>query len=67
MKSSFVVHSQADYDQWVQDNTIAEVDSDRTVAMTTKDRSDSQYLTPYTEEMGINAEILAQVAHQPQM
>ncbi len=67
MKSSFVVHSPADYDQWVQDNTIAEVDSDRTVAMTTKDRSDSQYLTPYTEEMGIDAEILAQVAHQQQM
>jgi cytochrome c oxidase subunit 2 len=51
----------------VQDNTIAEVDSDQTVAMTTKDRSDSQYLTPYTEEMGIDAEILAQVPHQHQM
>jgi cytochrome c oxidase subunit 2 len=35
--------------------------------MTAKDRSDSQYLTPYTEEMGINGEILAQVAHQQQM
>jgi len=25
MKSSFVVHSQGDYDQWVQDNTIAKL------------------------------------------
>jgi cytochrome c oxidase subunit 2 len=67
MKSSFVVHSQTDYDQWVQDNTIAEVDSDDTVAMSVKDRSDSQYLTPYIEEMGINADTLTQVPHQHQM
>jgi cytochrome c oxidase subunit 2 len=67
MKSSFVVHSQTDYDQWVQDNTIAEVDSNDTVAMSVKDRSDSQYLTPYIEEMGINADTLTQVPHQHQM
>lgn len=67
MKSSFVVHSQADYDQWVQDNTIAAGDSDETVAMNPQNLSDGQYLAPYSEEMGINSDILAQVPHHHPM
>jgi cytochrome c oxidase subunit 2 len=61
MKTSFVVQSQADYDQWVQDNTIAEGTSDKTVAINPKSLTDSQYLAPYVQEMGINGETLAQV------
>ncbi|MEG3438844.1 cytochrome c oxidase subunit II [Pannus brasiliensis CCIBt3594] len=61
MKSSFVVHSSEDYDKWVQENTIAETESDKTVAVNQTNLTDGQYLAPYVQEMGINTEILARV------
>jgi cytochrome c oxidase subunit II len=65
MKSSFVVHSSEDYEKWVQENTIASADSAETVALNPKTLTDDQYLAPYVEEMGINAEAIAGIHPHP--
>jgi cytochrome c oxidase subunit 2 len=62
MKTQLYVMSEADYDQWVQENTIAKVDS-KTIA----ELSDSEYLAPYAEEMGVNNEIIAQLREVQQI
>jgi cytochrome c oxidase subunit 2 len=63
MKSSFVVHSQADYDKWVQENTIASTPAQEPVAVNTANMSDAQYLAPYTEEMGIDSATIDHLHH----
>jgi cytochrome c oxidase subunit 2 len=63
MKSVFYVHSQADYDTWVKDNTLAQQseDASETVAVSRQNPWSGEFLRPYTEEMGINADTLAQI------
>ena len=63
MKSVFYVHSQADYDTWVKDNTLAQQseDASETVAVSRENPWSGEFLRPYTEEMGINADTLAQI------
>lgn len=62
MKSTMVVHSQADYDRWVQENTLAQTENgDRQVAFNPSDLSDGDYLAPYAREMGIDADALGQL------
>lgn len=62
MKSMFYVQSQEDYDQWVQENTLAQgEDSSKTVAVNPQSLSSGEFLQPYAQEMGINADTLEQV------
>lgn len=62
MKTKLYVLSEADYEQWVQENTIAQSESpNETVAVNTTELSDSEYLAPYAEEMGVNTEVIAQL------
>lgn len=59
MKSSLHVENPEDYDKWVQENTLAENQNlDQAVAVNPADLSNSEFLAPYAEEMGIAAETL---------
>ncbi|ELR98457.1 cytochrome c oxidase subunit II [Gloeocapsa sp. PCC 73106] len=67
MKTVLHVLSDEDYQQWVQDNTIAQGELEpKTMAIHTSEMSDGEYLAPYAQEMGVNPEIIAQLkAIQP--
>lgn len=61
MRSQIIVHEPAEYDQWLAENRVAAGTEQPTVAMNPQNLSDSDYLKPYAEEMGINADVLAQI------
>ena len=62
MKSHVVVESPEAYETWIQSMKVAQAnDSDRTVAMNPAEMSDTQYLAPYAQEIGITPEALHQL------
>ena len=64
MKSSLHVENPQDYDKWVQENTLAENQNlDKAVAVNPASLSNSEFLAPYAEDMGIGAETLAHLHH----
>ena len=64
MKTSLTVHTAEDYEQWVQDNTFAQADApSESVALNTTKSSDEEFLAPYAEDLGIEAEAIAQLNH----
>ena len=64
MKTSLTVHTAEDYEQWVQDNTFAQTDnSSESVAVNTTNFSDEEFLAPYAEDLGLEAEAIAQLNH----
>lgn len=64
MKSTLHVENPEEYDQWVQENTLAQnEDLDKAVAVNPAALSDSEFLTPYAEEMGVATETLAHLHH----
>jgi cytochrome c oxidase subunit 2 len=69
MKTVLHVESQGDYDQWVQENTVALKDKpEETVAVNAANPanlSDGEFLAPYAQDMGIQNDTLAQVPSFP--
>lgn len=64
MKTTLTVHTEEEYQQWIQDNTFAQVDNpSESVAFVNSDVSDEEFLAPYAEDLGIEAAELAQL-HQ---
>lgn len=62
MKSRLYVMSETDYQEWLQENIIAQTQQGvNTVAVNTSELSDGEYLAPYAQEMGVNQEIIAQL------
>jgi cytochrome c oxidase subunit 2 len=62
MKTTLHVQTEAEYDQWVQENTLAQKDNlNETVAVNPVALSDGQFLAPYAQEMGVEAETIAQL------
>jgi len=61
MKTQLYVQSQEDYDQWIKDNTFAMVEDNKSVAMTPTPDSDTEFLAPYAENIGVDSDILAQL------
>ena len=63
MKTQLYVQTEEEYQQWIQDNTFAMNDSvdESSVAVNPVSVSDKDFLNPYGEEMGIEAETLAQL------
>ncbi|RMF26360.1 MAG: cytochrome c oxidase subunit II [Cyanobacteria bacterium J083] len=62
MKSVLHVLSPDDYNQWLQDNTIAQNEKNsEPVAINTKNMSKKEYLAPYGTELGLNNSTLAQL------
>lgn len=61
MKTKLYVESEEDYQQWIQENTFAMSDQSKTLAVNPSSGSDSDFLAPYTEDMGVDADTLAQL------
>ena len=60
MKTQLYVQSQSDYEQWIKDNTFAMAEDNKSVAMTAPD-SDTEFLAPYAEDIGVDGDTLAQL------
>lgn len=62
MRTQVIVETQEEYEAWIAENTFAEKPQlDEAVAVNTADLSESEYLSPYANEMGINSETLNQI------
>lgn len=62
MKSQLYVQTEEEYEQWVQQNTIAQSDSLKsTLAVNAAASSDSEFLAPYAAEIGVEADTIAQL------
>ena len=62
MKTQLYVESEEDYQKWIQENTFAMNDeSTESVAMNLAPDSDTEFLTPYAEDVGVDADTLAQL------
>ncbi len=62
MKSRLYVLSESDYEKWLQENIMAQSAQEaNTVAISTAEMSDAEYLAPYAQEMGVNQEIITQL------
>lgn len=69
MRSQAIVHSQEEYDQWIAtnmpapatetENSVSAIPS--TIPVQTSQLTESEYLAPYAEEMGVNEATLKQV------
>ena len=60
MKTQLYVQTEEDYQQWIQENTFA-MNDDETVAIALPTKSDSEFLAPYAEDLGVDTDILAQL------
>lgn len=64
MKTTLTVHSADEYEQWIQDNTFAQIDdSSESVAFNTTNSSDEAFLAPYAEDLGIEEAAIAELNH----
>ena len=62
MRSQVIVHTQEDFDQWVEQNQIAQQpESNQTVAVNPADMTPTEFLAPVAQEMGISTESLSQL------
>ena len=62
MKSQVVVETQAAFDSWMQEQLLAGKDiPNQAVAMNSMDMTADEFLSPYTQDMGIHSEILHQI------
>jgi len=63
MRTEVVVESADEFANWLQEESeIAQTNADSTaVAMNPADLSDSEFLSPYSENLGVNAATLAQI------
>ena len=61
MKTQLYVESEEDYQKWIQENTFAMSETSESVAMNQVSDSDTQFLAPYAEDVGVDADTLAQL------
>lgn len=62
MRSAVIVHTQEDYDSWLEENRIAQQQPlNHAVAVNPVHLTTSEFLVPYADAMGINSETLAQL------
>ena len=62
MKTKLYVQTEEEYNQWIQDNTIAQKDKlEEAVAVNAATPPDDQFLSPYADEMGIKDETLEEL------
>lgn len=62
MRSTVIVHTQEDYDRWLEENRVAQKQQlNQAVAVNPADLPTSEFLAPYANEMGIKKETLAQL------
>jgi cytochrome c oxidase subunit 2 len=62
MRTTVVVQTEEDYESWLAENSFAQNPHlNQAVAVNTADLSESEYLSPYGKEMGIDSETLNQI------
>jgi cytochrome c oxidase subunit 2 len=62
MKTKVIVETQAAFDQWMQEQQVASNNSlKQAVAVNPADLSTAEFLAPYTNDMGIQSEMLEQI------
>ncbi len=66
MKTQLYVESEEDYQKWVQENTIAMNDNidESSVAVNPVSATDKDFLSPYANDLGIEADTLEQLKSQ---
>lgn len=63
MITKLIAHTPEEYDSWVKSQQVAmQPNSDRAIALNPANLSESEYLAPYAQEMGITQEVV-QMAH----
>ncbi|MEM9767888.1 MAG: cytochrome c oxidase subunit II [Cyanobacteria bacterium P01_D01_bin.71] len=65
MRTQVIVHSPAEYNNWLE-SRVAQADSgsnETAIAMNPADMTESEYLAPYSEELGIDDHLLAHLSH----
>lgn len=64
MKTTLYVQTEEEYNQWVQQNTIAQADNlDRAVALQPQIQTEGEFLAPYVAAMGMPTEHLPLNSH----
>ncbi|MGB3404431.1 MAG: cytochrome c oxidase subunit II [Microcoleaceae cyanobacterium] len=59
MRTQMVVQTPEEYDAWVEENAIAQsLDNPQTVAMNPADMTETEFLAPYAEDLGVSADTL---------
>jgi cytochrome c oxidase subunit II len=61
MRTQIVVHSEADFDQWL-DSRTAQAQAQQTVAAAPSDRTDADYLAAYSQSQPLEATLVAHMA-----
>jgi cytochrome c oxidase subunit II len=62
MRTHVVVEPQEAYEKWMQEQLVAQAETlNQAVAFSPANKSTGEFLAPYTQEMGIQAELLHQV------
>ncbi len=62
MRTQLIVHTPEEYETWLSENQIAQQQNPQaTVAINPKDLETSEFLAPYSSEMGIDSKTLAQL------
>lgn len=64
MRTTTVVHPPEEFDTWVQSNQVAQHESHQTIAMNPGEMSDTEFLAPYAQEIGLGPEA---ITHLQQM
>lgn len=64
MKTKVLVQAPGDFDNWIQSQkATAAADLTQAIAANPADLSTDEFLAPYTQDLGINAEILQELPH----
>lgn len=63
MRTQVIVETEEDYESWLAENTFAlqPENATQTVALNVAELSESEYLTPYAKEIGIDSQTLSQI------
>lgn len=61
MKTKTIVETPQDFNEWIASQTAAMAADDRAIALNPSEQSADAFLAPYTQEMGINGEVLSQI------
>jgi cytochrome c oxidase subunit II len=61
MASKLYVHTQEDYDSWLQSQVASQANASQTIAVTDEQSPDAAYLAPFSQQLGIDGSVLQQL------
>jgi cytochrome c oxidase subunit 2 len=63
MKTRVIVQSPEEFNTWVTEQLESEEEEDEEVALNPQEKSATEFLAPYSQEMAVSADTLAQLPH----